>query len=984
MVKVNTLKHYDVKEIDPRLATSDEDALLIFAQFCNTDGGLILHWREHGKERGKGSPCPVCGGKDRFQIVRSKDGRGLVGYCRQCDRRYTPLDLARAVHPDWTLDETCTQIGEALGIQPAEKHTRADGRANTVDRAPASALPSADDSPSLHDVKIIPDETSPKREENDAYTSGEVEFVTVSEDLYRAEGTAPGTPPTLRETRIEARKDGRRVDWIDGNGKRLKKTFRRDRLTAAGRWENGWNGQEPLPLAWDEALKTFAAPRSVLFITEGAKCARALDSALKTFSTPYKVTTLGSCSEAKRWNKYAAEVPQDRRVYVLADNDTNGEKAAETIAKAFNTPDRQGKVVYFRRRPDGTPAPEGYDVADWLEDLPEGANIVDKFDDWTRRNAAELSEVATREERRKQEEEDEAANASALEARRQREEEIENAKTLEALAAAIDPEKERAGLEALPSCLRQYAGELHNKYHYPKEAVIFPALCCVGSFAGKKFTLQDARVWEGELYLKMNVVIVGRSGEGKSPIFNAVTSPIKRIEDEGKEQYHREKQARNKEEAERKEAKRKLKDLEARLKRRKNGLLESTEEELEQMTAELAELEEKATEKPEKELKTPAIYLITPTSPEAVEDTIAQNVENGYLNGSVFVTDEGVSVFGVPQGPNEALKRFAQYSGIADGQTSNRKTITHTNTGDRYIIGKNFAGFLIGVQPGPLSDFLRFRHLREQGFPNRFIKVRIETVDQLDEAGPIPEEVVKQYEAVFQYLRGGNAGAVFELSEGGLDEFKRWEARNIEERKEAQSRGDHEERSFLRKAKATVLTLSVIIRICDFIDRAPGSFYVVATKAGKVSLTAGDFDDFEPEDQGEDADALGLINTQIDAETVRRAVLLFDWGTSLTRVCNGILKLEAERNGDEGAAKIDRLSNLEERALEVVREAGDAGSTSSDIAHRVPPLRNAAKNGKKLRKAVIDSLLEKGQTIKRGARYFIPENPLTDETTEEA
>lgn len=60
------------------------------------------------------SPCPACGGSDRF---RTWPDRGRF-WCRSCDAKGDEIDLIRLVRPGMTYPEACA----ALRIEPKERH----------------------------------------------------------------------------------------------------------------------------------------------------------------------------------------------------------------------------------------------------------------------------------------------------------------------------------------------------------------------------------------------------------------------------------------------------------------------------------------------------------------------------------------------------------------------------------------------------------------------------------------------------------------------------------------------------------------------------------------------------------------------------------------------------------------------------------------------------------------------------------------------
>ena len=75
-------------------------------------------------------------------------------------------------------------------------------------------------------------------------------------------------------------------------------------------------------------------------------------------------TTLGGSSDANLWANWTWAL-EDKKVVVCADADPPGELALWETIRALARP---CGILRFRERPDGAPAPNSYDVENYIDD----------------------------------------------------------------------------------------------------------------------------------------------------------------------------------------------------------------------------------------------------------------------------------------------------------------------------------------------------------------------------------------------------------------------------------------------------------------------------------------------------------------------------------------------------------------------------------------------------------------------------------------
>ena len=296
---------------------------------------------------GKHHACPCCGGTDRFRLVDADAGAVLCNQCFSKDNG----DFIAAVQwaKDLSFPDALAEIADYLGI---------DGATPTKRHAPAV-------------IKEIPyiytDESG-----NDAY----------------------------KVTRREL------ADVDPATGKRKKAGFIQCHKTPTG-WAAGLgtdaDGKKrsfiPFPYRLDRLQRETV--KTVLFV-EGEKCADAAQTVLDVAGLKeYAATTVAGGSNNWKHLDELARYFAGLAVILLPDNDAPGRKALVAGRDALDAGreenDLQGvEYCFFDTLPDGSDAPEKYDIADYIDaerltgkpDQTIGADVIafidqHKRDEWT-------------------------------------------------------------------------------------------------------------------------------------------------------------------------------------------------------------------------------------------------------------------------------------------------------------------------------------------------------------------------------------------------------------------------------------------------------------------------------------------------------------------------------------------------------------------------------------------------------------------------
>ncbi|MBR4750696.1 MAG: hypothetical protein IK077_02945, partial [Thermoguttaceae bacterium] len=317
----NRNDRYNLDALKERLANDPAAALDVFA-LAGVPSELIEHARQTGRERATGAPCPICGGVDRFKLVRPKDGgAGWLAFCRQCGgggRSYTPLDFYQnALRMD--VNAAIRGIVDALDGAPSlltPKHALTIQAAPPITAEP-SARPQSDPAPetSKKGLRVVPEAEA--RPETRDY-------------IYRDENSAPVF--NARRVDFYDKTTGERVA-IERNGAIVDKSIFSLVPDGAGGWTYS-KGLDRATIPPYNAPELAAPACQSVYIAEGEKSAEKLRAALADMQGEAVATTTGAASNAGRWTQYAPRYLAEKLVYILADNDAPGRAAAEVIANA--------------------------------------------------------------------------------------------------------------------------------------------------------------------------------------------------------------------------------------------------------------------------------------------------------------------------------------------------------------------------------------------------------------------------------------------------------------------------------------------------------------------------------------------------------------------------------------------------------------------------------------------------------------------------
>lgn len=519
-----------------------------------------------------------------------------------------------------------------------------------------------------------------------------------------------------------------------------------------------------------------------------------------------------------------------------------------------------------------------------------------------------------------------------IEARKTRENNIERARIIEESALDVLP----FDSSVLPNCLGGYIDEIANKYHINNACLALSALSLVGSFSGYKYYIIDDKLGycENKLYSKTGVIIVGKSGTGKTPLFESLTAPIQQIENKGKRLYCQRLQKAQELQRKAQQAKNELYRIDRQNKRNRNAL---TLEEVEAQEKHIRELEAltalEFTDEAQ-EPNAPALYLVKPKSAEGVKRVLLNNLQNEHRNGVIVATSEASNIFNINGGIDRALERFTQYSEILDGDDFNEITITTRGAGEYYQEGKKFAGFLTAIQPEPLSKFLKYDSLQGQGFLNRFIKIYLNPTNEAPTITPISKDKKQDYFNIFEALDRSKGGA-FSLSNKAIDIYQGWRVKNRQRRKNEQEQGNENEASFLSKIESIALCFAQSIALCRLVEN-------------------------EQLDEGR-----YIIND----EDIKSALYVTEKAIEYTFNCNTLLYRSLER-GEQNT--LSKLTQLEENTLEVIKEQGQDGATKTTLKDKINKFRGGKRSkGETLLNDVLKTLLERGEIAQNGKRYYI-------------
>lgn len=716
----NPADRYSVEALRERLQSDDRAALFVFS-LAGVNPDLIEATAKAGREVATGKPCPICGGADRFKIVRPKDGAGVwAGYCRQCDggRAYSPIDLYMTVK-GLDLNAAVREIVNALdgapptsNGYPMRKNDAMTMRENDVviqsaQGTRARIAPTTSANESKHGRRVMPENAVEKR---------------FTDHVYRDANGAPVY--NARRVDFFDPSTGERVA-IDRNGNVKDKDFLALIPNGRGGWiaSKGMNRAAIPPYNYPELL---APECGRVFIVEGEKAADALGRALADMGGESVATTTGAGGNAGSWEQWGPECLTGKAVFILADNDGPGMKAANDAAEAAARAGASVMLVTFGETPTGNPAPAGYDVADYLDDLATTAPELEPLEQIIARAApfipsASVSPLQGKADRqggepapdRQRHDHAEADPADPIERRRIREEtQQRRADDLETLFT-LPPYP----VEAIPESLLEYAQFYAAKFNAPVSTPIKQALASFSGLVCRLYPMTAPAVGYTErrpLRCNLAVLVVGDSGTGKSPLFEAMFEPIAELQAGIERAQERLNAEFSKAKTAQENAKLEKKKLVSKLKRTENP---GKKEEIEKQLDDLDDVIFSAVKEPRRQQE---LYF-DPSTPEGVLDGVELNLLCGYANAPILATDEAADTFQTTYNPMGTLALLKKYSKLEDGARFKTKLATKKASGDNSNPEPRLAAFNLAIQPEVLNEVFKHDALRRQGFFNRFL-----------------------------------------------------------------------------------------------------------------------------------------------------------------------------------------------------------------------------------------------------------------------
>lgn len=933
-------------------------------------------------------PCPKCGGKTRFRVIDVE--RGSV-YCSHCcrDKSEGSGDFFGAVK--WFND--CS-FSEALKTVDEYLNGGASGAYASRPSAPAPASGSGitvvvkrlDEYPDApdDDVSSLPGQ---KRKPGNAAVSAAAPAksrLTPPEKTRLSSQAPANTPPkkTVYRYRDENGVERWRVvryDWpgcVDETTGKPKKTFNVGRVVDK-EFVKGLNGEKVPPYNLPELLdKT----RRIVCVVEGEKCAVALRCLFKQvgFDKFAVATTLpNGAKSAQRWSEYVDLLRDKERVFVFADNDAPGRKAARTIAEILTDAEIGAtvKVVDFRafqRSGTNESAPEKYDVANFVEDLRDQAENVDEeerkrlysnaFDELTREASPNVFDA-----REYLNGGDDAANApesetpsetfapgtfsgtlagspppNAVLPLHRQEGNATGANAANALETddEIDPQTEREideaapdfPLDALPFFIGDYCAAVAKKRNVPPEAVAIAALATVGAAVGSRVVLDVPELERRGIIPNVSAFIVGQSGAGKSDVLHDATFPVRERQ-----------QKRN---VEREEARQEIG-------RRNAG---------------------KKRGEPLEEVPFFPKYRVVDATPEALTRDLADNANDGALHGLLYVVDEGARFFNFgAYGSNAGAKDVSIFLELLNGSTPDVSRKGAPEIAAKRPVALSILG---GIQPGAIANALqKDPSILAQGLPGRFLWANCPVGSTITDLTPFPEDVKAFYRTIFDKIEL-LPETRFTLAPEAFSVYMEFEEESDAAIQRRKKRGADAALAYWRKSRKTALQVASLFQVANWTACEPAATLQGVRLSGQTDdggAASGfeEFDAYGGTDEGETLPASEFdeaINPVIDAETMRRAVAFARWSCESFETMLRIFNRAAQESGRLVAPE----SPLFERVLKAIQKLNDAGTkaTGNQIRGAANLKGKARGGGKKNVDKILKTLAKQGKVEGDDRRGF--------------
>lgn len=299
------------------------------------------------------SPCPKCGGKDRFRVINLERG---TCYCNQCFTEKNGDYITAVMHfQECSFSDALQKIVAFFG------HSTGTPTTLEPSQAPAKKAPASKHEYATTFTPMVYDNGSPKGMKKSCFAVGRnawgMEFRWNGYTYVPVNPRQASNSKVLKHTLYE---------YTDGMGEPHHLVYRMDfktgkKIPALFHWNGtvyvtGKGDLEPIPYnlpAVKEADK--------IFIVEGEKCAVALQwdfdkNPPQSGSIPAVTCFLdGSGAFTETYVPYF----RGKEIFIYPDNDEPGRKYARSIVELLHGVARS---IHVYRWPDGTP--EGWDIAD--------------------------------------------------------------------------------------------------------------------------------------------------------------------------------------------------------------------------------------------------------------------------------------------------------------------------------------------------------------------------------------------------------------------------------------------------------------------------------------------------------------------------------------------------------------------------------------------------------------------------------------------
>lgn len=705
----------------------------------------------------------------------------------------------------------------------------------------------------------------------------------------------------------------------------------------------------------------------------------------------YRGTTialaLNGSSGAKHWGRFAERFA-GRSVIVCADADQAGIKSATIAAESLLTAGKnplQEVGLFFPNAPDGCETFDGYGLDDLIGDLRRqfggmDDRVITTLDDLLSKAPRFDQETLPRKQNKSagavatinQDDDlltpagvgDDIDEREAIERRIQ----IEEARKDQRLTRQLESESlSQFDCECLKERTRffDFALAIADKYNFDPLTIVFSCLTAFVDFSGQKFAVYEPLIHNRKnqrLFPRLHTVLLGGSNSGKTPIINDdAIPPIEEIELAEAERLERLRRdqinAKN--------------NLQASI----NDRLEQIKEEREtaQENGDLTPEKDAELKKREREIKAELKQLtkdVIPDNPHfLLDDSSGEGIDigagklqrAGYLNGALVTNDEAASTFSISSDPRGAFTRLKFYTRLGEpgGALPNHITATTETTAKMNLKRKLTLGYLFGCHLEIFGEYLTDTKLRVQGYANRFFKFYLPDERDPDKEIEIDSLLYDLYAAPFNWLFTlqliDDAPYIIRLDANAKRIFKQYNSKANSFKKELNAKGLTDEGAFLGKTNTYALSIAAGLKEIELSSMKCATLDDDSLRSNKKSLL-------------------------IDGETMQLAADLTNAAIAKTLAAMRVVR-DAMKNGPLARSI---LNDVDESVLQMIRDAGDAGVTTSPIMQKLNVFKKDKKDGKKKLEATLNKLRKAGlvktdKAGKWGARYFIVDLPTDDQ-----